>query len=202
MKHRTLRLPAALGALVVATLSACQLSPLRPASPGAEGVATAVATVAGPAAETAVAAAPIAVGTAGSAAATAAAIVPAAATRAAAAIPSPAIATAVPGAPIRITNVRFGLPDSTIAIRNISGSSVDLTGWKLSIGTASAPLPSGARLAADETLTIHTGSGANTAGDVYLGPDAIALVPGLRPGATGALVDPRGDRVAEFSMPG
>jgi hypothetical protein len=124
-----------------------------------------------------------------------------AATQAAAAA-SPAAATAIAASPIRITGAQLSPADTTVTIQNVSSSAIDLTGWRLRVGSATASLPSGSRVGANETLTIHTASGSNTARDVYLGAESAALISGLRPGASVALVNPQGTAVAETTLPG
>jgi hypothetical protein len=79
---------------------------------------------------------------------------------------------------------------------------VDLTGWKLQVGSATVTLPSSARAAPNESVTIHTGAGTSAGQDIYLGQDAATLVGGLRPGATIALIDVQGTSVAQFTLPG
>jgi hypothetical protein len=191
-------------AAVVLVGLACTPSP-PPVGPTVGAAATAVATAAQPAAATAVAAAsPLATQVAAAASPAVATAVAAAsplATQAAAAA-SPAIATAASAAPVRITGAQLSTTDTTITIQNVSGSTIDLAGWRLSVGQATATLPSGARIAPNETVTIHTASGTSTARDVYLGQDAAALMSGLRPGATVAVTNPQGERVAQFTLPG
>jgi hypothetical protein len=72
----------------------------------------------------------------------------------------------------------------------------------LNVGSATAALPSGARLEPNESVTIHTASGTNTARDIYLGREASALMHGFLPGATVQLVDQQGDTAASFRFPG
>jgi hypothetical protein len=103
---------------------------------------------------------------------------------------------------VRITGAQLGPTDTTITVQNVSGAALELTSWRLSVGQASAILPSGARIAPSETVTIHTAAGTSTARDLYLGQDAAALMSGLRPGATIALVNPQGEQVGQFTLPG
>ena len=202
MKHWTTSCRLALAAATLVGTLACQSAP--PASPttSAQVAATAIATVAVPIAETAVAvAAPIATEIATRAPAIVTTQVAAAETQVAAVVPTVAIASPIPGSPIRITDVQFGVLDTTITIQDISGAALDLTGWKLSVGTASATLPAGTKVDPNATLIIHTRIGTNTARDVFLGAEALSLLPGLRPGAVGALLDRQGTRVGEFRLP-
>jgi len=77
-----------------------------------------------------------------------------------------------------------------------------MAGWKLQVGSVSVALPSGARAAPNDSVTIHTGAGTSSGQDIYLGQDAAPLVGGLRPGATLALIDAQGTSVAQFTLPG
>ncbi len=90
----------------------------------------------------------------------------------------------------------------TITVQNVSSSAVDLTGWRLRVGSVRAMLPSGARVGPNESVTIHTASGTGTAPDIYLGTEAAALLAGLRPGASLVLVDPQGTATEGFVLPG
>jgi hypothetical protein len=103
---------------------------------------------------------------------------------------------------MQITAVAVSSADVAITIQNSSGSPVDLSGWKLRAGSATATLPSGARVPANDSVTIHTSAGTSTGRDIYLGQDAAALLPELRPGATLALLDAQGNTVTEFRLPG
>jgi hypothetical protein len=125
---------------------------------------------------------------------------PAVATAAAGA--SPAAATASAASPVRITAAQVTPSDVTVTLQNSSGSAVDLTGWKLRAGSATVTLPSGARVPPNDTVTLHTASGTSSGRDVYLGQDALTLVPELRPGASISLVDGQGNSVADFRLPG
>jgi Lamin Tail Domain len=198
----------AVGAL--AGLSACTAAP-APAAP----TVAAVATAASPAAATVVAAAsPLATqATAASpvAATVAVAASPAVATAVTAASPavatvvaaaSPAVTAATAASPVRITNVQLSPTDTTITLQNTSNAAVDMAGWKLQVGSATAALPSGARVAPNESVTIHAGAGTSGGSDIYLGQDAAPLVAGLRPGATLSLLDAQGNPVAQFTLPG
>lgn len=172
----------ALGTAALTVLGACGPNP-TPATPTVGSAATAVATAAKPAAATAGAAAsPVA-------------------TEAAAAA-SPAATAAVAASPIRITDARLDSSDITISLQNASGMAVDLTGWRLQVGSATAALPSGARVEPNESVTIHTASGTNAARDIYLGGEASALMHGFLPGATVQLVDQQGNTAASFRFPG
>jgi hypothetical protein len=218
-----------LGMVAFIVLGACAPT-APPAAPTVGAAATALATAAKPAAATAVAAAsPIATQAAAAAAPAVATAVagasPAIATAAAGASPaaatavagaSPAVATAAAGAspvaaaaaaaaaasPIRITDARVDPSDAAISLQNTSGTAVDLTGWRLRIGSASAALPSAARVGPNESLTVHTAAGTNTARDIYLGPEAAALLQVLQAGATVELVDQQGNAAASFRLPG
>jgi competence protein ComEC len=168
-----------------------------PAQPTVGAAATAVAK---PANTAAVAASPAAATVVAAASPVATALASPAATAAAGA--SPAAGTAVAASPVRITAAQLSPTDSTITLQNTSATAADLAGWRLRVGTASAALPSGTRVGPNETLTIHTASGTNTARDIYLGPESAALLAGLRPGATVALLNAQGASVAEFTLPG
>jgi hypothetical protein len=190
----------ALSASLLVVLTACTQAPTQ-AGPTVGAAATVVATAVQPAVA---AASPIA-GQAAAAAspvvATAVAAASPIATQAAAAA-SPAVATAAAANPVRITGAQLGASDATITVQNVSGSTINLAGWRLSVGSASASLPEGATIAPNEMVTIHTASGANTARDIFLGQAGSSLTSGLRPGATIALANPAGARVAEYTLPG
>jgi len=76
-----------------------------------------------------------------------------------------------------------------------------MAGWKVRVGTATANLPGNASVAPNDTATIHTASGTSAGKDIYLGQEASALLSGLQPGATVALVDAQGATVSEFVLP-
>lgn len=111
------------------------------------------------------------------------------------------LATVSASAPIRINNVQASTGDSTVVIENTSGASVDLTGWQLQVGGASAALPSGMTVAPGATVTLHTGSGTSTPTDVYLGAQAQNITTSLKPGAQVVLQSPSGP-VSAFNVPG
>jgi hypothetical protein len=159
------------------------------------------AAAASPAAATAVAAASPAAATAVAAASPLATQAAAAASPVAAAA-SPAVATAGAASPVRITGAQLSPTDTTLSVQNTGSTPLDLAGWRLSVGQASATLPSGARIAPGETVTIHTAAGTSSARDIYLGQEAAALMSGLRPGATIALVNGQGQQVGQFTLPG
>lgn len=204
MKNIPVGLALALGCIALAASAACTPAP-APVGPTVGAAATAVATAAKPAASTAVAAvSPVATQVAAAASpvvATAVAAASPAATQAAAAA-SPVAATAIAASPVRITGAQFNLADTTVIVQNTGGSAIDLAGWRLRVGSATAALPSGARVAPNESVTIHTAAGTNTSRDVYLGQEASSLMSGLRPGASIALVNPQGSAVTEFTLPG
>jgi hypothetical protein len=183
------------------------------------GTAQALATQAGPAAATAAVAAQDAIATAraaatevapmmptvGTAAARAMATMQAALTHAPAGLPAVSTPVVVPGVgsagPIQIAGVRFGLTGVAVTLRNGTPAALDLSGWGLRVGGATARLPANTRLAPGGSLTIHTGAGTSGGEDVYLGEAAGALIANLRPGASIALVDAQGQVVSEFGLP-
>ena len=202
-------------------LSACTAAP-APTAPTAAAVATAAspaaatavaaasplatqAAAASPAAATVVAAASPAAATVGVAASPVAGTVVAAASPVAGTVvaaASPAVTAATAASPVRITNVQLSPTDTTITIQNTGNAAVDMAGWKLQVGSATVALPSGARAAPNESVTIHTVAGASAGRDIYLGQEAAALVGGLRPGASLSLLDAQGTAVAQFVLPG
>jgi hypothetical protein len=62
-------------------------------------------------------------------------------------------------------------------------------------------LPTNARVEPGGRLVLHTGSGASTGQDVYLGQDVATLASAVRPGAIVALRDANGTAVAQTSIP-
>ncbi len=102
---------------------------------------------------------------------------------------------------LQITGVTVGPSDSTLTLRNTGTTIIDLAGWELRIGPERATLPSGATVPPGQSLTIHTGSGTDTATDLYLGTRAASLANGFRSGAQVALVDPAARPVVQFVIP-
>jgi len=165
------------GAIAIALLSACAPT-AAPTNPTVGTAATAAAS-------------PIA--TVVSAAAS-----PAATVVSAAASPAATLAAA---SPARITAAQISPTDTTLTVQNAGSAAVDLTGWRLRVGSATATLPGNSRVSPGETVTIHTASGASAGRDIYLGADAAALMSGLQPGASIALLDAQGSTVSEFVIP-
>jgi hypothetical protein len=194
----------AVGTASLIASAACSAAPTS-TNPTVGAAATAVSTAAQPAASAAAAAAsPVASAAAAAASpvATQAAASASPAATSVAAAASPAATTAAASSPVRISGVQVSPTDSTITVQNASGSAVSLAGWKLQVGTASATLPSSANVPANDSVTIHTASGTNSAKDIYLGQDATALIGGLTPGARVALLDAQSNAVTEFRLPG
>jgi hypothetical protein len=102
---------------------------------------------------------------------------------------------------LQITGATLGPSDSTLALRNTGTTVIDLAGWELRVGSERATLPSGATVPPGQLLTIHTGSGTDTATDVYLGARAATLANGFRSGAQVALLDQAARPVVQFVIP-
>jgi hypothetical protein len=88
-----------------------------------------------------------------------------------------------------------------VSLQNTSGSTVDLGGWVLQVGTASAQLPAGLAIQPGQSITLHSGTGTNTATDVYLGAQASALAQQAKPGARVVLQNPSGAPTTAFTIP-
>jgi hypothetical protein len=111
------------------------------------------------------------------------------------------VASQATASSIRIFDAQFGV-DTTITVQNTGGSAVDLTGWKLRVGTGSVTLPAAARVGPGEMLTIHvTSGGASTGRDIYLGQEARPLLHSILPGANIAVLDGSNNVVAESTLP-
>ena len=193
MNLDTNRLSYLAATLGLTTLVACApaAAPAAPTpKPAAPAASPAASPIASPAASPAVAS-PVAT--------SAAALASPAATTAAAA--SPAAATAAAASPVRITAAQITPTDTTVTVQNAGTAAVSMAGWKLRVGTATATLPGNASVAPNDTVTIHTASGTSAGKDIYLGQEASALLSGLQPGATVALVDAQGATVNEFVLP-
>ena len=160
---------------------------------GASPAATQVVAAASPAAtQAAAAASPIATQVAAAASPIA--------TQAAAA--APAVATQVTAAsPVRFAGVNLSPTDTTITIQNAGTSAVDMSGWELRVGSATATMPANVSAGPGDTVTVHTASGNSSGRDVYLGAQAAALLSGLQPGANIQLVNAQGAVQAEFMIP-
>jgi lamin tail-like protein len=195
----------------VMALTAC--GPSAPTtSPTAQTAATQVAK-SSPAATVGAAASPVAAAASPATSPVAAAASPVATQIAAAASPvatqaaaaaSPVAtqaAAAAAASPVRITGGQLSPTDTTITIQNAGTQAVDMSGWRMRVGTVTAALPANTRLGPTETLTVHTASGTSTGRDVYLGQEAAALLGALQPGAGVALLDAQGNVVSEFTLP-
>jgi hypothetical protein len=197
VKDSTIRLTAVVSGAALFVVGGCASG--APASPPVKAANTQVSAAASPA----VAAASPAVAAASPAATQiAAAASPVATSVAAAASPAAsAVASAVAQSPIQITGVQLSPTDTTIGLRNTGSTAIDLSGWMLRVGTASASLPANSRVGPGETLTVHAASGTNSGNNVYLGADAATLLTGLQPGAAISLTNPQGQAAAQFTIP-
>jgi hypothetical protein len=184
------------------------------------GAATAVAG-ASPAAATAVAAASPAAATAQAAAAPAAATLQAGAAPAGATAasivgtavgaipplaspspsPSPAALAPSPQTPLRIADASLADATPWLSIQNDGSSPVDVGGWRLQVGTASAALPDDAVVQPGAALTIHAGEGMSSEDELYLGNAGDLLASAAQPGTPVRLSDESGRVVAEVTVP-
>lgn len=114
---------------------------------------------------------------------------------------APAAGTAAALSPIQIVGATLGVPDTTLTLKNASGAAVDMSGWGLRVGDATAALPGNAKVGPGGTLTVHTTTGSSTDSDIYLGQAATTLVTNLRPGQRVALIDAQGRPVSAMTLP-
>lgn len=114
---------------------------------------------------------------------------------------APIAATASANAPVRILGAQSTASDSMITLQNSSASSVDLSGWELQVGSATAQLPTGMVVQPGQTVTLHTSSGSSTSTDVFLGGQATSLAAQLKPGARVILANPNGAPATAFTIP-
>jgi Lamin Tail Domain len=114
---------------------------------------------------------------------------------------APIAATAAANAPVRILGAQSNANDSMISVQNTSASTVDLGGWVLQVGTASAHLPAGLMIQPGQSITLHSSAGTNTSTDVYLGADASSLAEQAKPGARVVLQNPSGAATTAFTIP-
>jgi competence protein ComEC len=202
MKHSSI--PAAVSAVAMMGLAACSSG----VSPGAAPTAQTAATQAAPTVQ--------ALATSGATAAqqaapTVQALATSASTNAAQSAPTlqalatqvaPVSATVTSNAPVRISNVQSTSNDASMTVQNSSNSAVDMSGWTLMVGTSTVSLPSGVNIPPGGTIILHTGSGTNSASDVYLGSSASTLAQQVKPGARIVLQNPSGSPTTAFVVPG
>ena len=187
-------------------LTACGGSaPAAPSKPTVQAVATQAVGAAQSGAATAVAgaspAAATAIAGASPAAATAqAAAAPAVATIQALASPSPSPSPAAQ-APLRIADASMADATPWLSIQNDGNTPVDIGGWRLQVGTASAELPEDAVVQPGAALTLHAGQGMNSDDEVYLGDPGDLLASAALPGTPVRLTNGTGRVVTEVTVP-
>lgn len=113
-----------------------------------------------------------------------------------------AIASAVAAAPVRITNASLIPGDATITLQNTGTTAVDLSGWSVRVGTATATLPANTNVPSSGQITLHTAAGTSSGTDVYLGAQGQALLAALTPGAQVQLMNPQNVVANSFTLPG
>jgi hypothetical protein len=114
------------------------------------------------------------------------------------------VAAASPAAasvPVQISGLQLSPTDPTLTLRNTGSSPVDLTGWRLEVGSTMVSLPSSAQIGAGGSLTVHLTTGTSSSTDIYLGQVGSALIGSLQPGAKVALTNPQGGVVSEYTVP-
>jgi hypothetical protein len=140
-------------------------------------------------------------------------------------VATPAVAGGSPTAAgsIQIAQVTVNNTDAVIFLQNVgaggSGStaSVDISGWKLEVGTTTVTLPAATRIAPGTTLGVHAGpptpaspsaspsavavASPGSQQSVELGADGAALRAALQPGVQVLLVNSRGEVVSQGAVP-
>jgi hypothetical protein len=185
-------------------LTACSgAAPAAPSQPTVQAAATQVVAGASPAAATLQAAASPAAATAQAAASpvtgTAAALagtVVAAASPMASPSPSPAAQ-----APLRIADASLADATPWLSIMNDGDEPVELGGWHLQVGTASAELPDSAVVPPGGTLTLHAGTGLSSDDEIFLGDPGELLASAALPGTPVRLTDQDGHVIHEVTVP-
>jgi hypothetical protein len=114
---------------------------------------------------------------------------------------APVSSTVTASEPVRMTAVQSSPTDSTVSIQNTSTTTVDVSNWRLQVGTASTALPSGVVVQPGQSVTLHAATGTSTPTDVYLGQTAQNVIANLKPGAQVMLQSPQGQTSA-FTVPG
>lgn len=110
--------------------------------------------------------------------------------------PSPAIGA------LRMTDLTLDPADPTLTLENTGTSSVDMTGWKIQVGTTTIDFPGSARIAPGEEVQVHLSEGTTTSTDIYIGREAATAVSLLTPGADVAILNERGQAVVRLAVPG
>jgi hypothetical protein len=212
---RTRRLISTLVA-VPALLAMTACGGTAPSQPTVQAVATQAVGTAGAGVGTAVAGASPAAATAVAAASPAAATAQAAASPVAATSASiigtavgsiPALASPSPSpspaaqVPLRIADASLSDATPWLSIQNDGNAPVDVGGWRLDVGTATAEIPESAVVEPGGTLTLHAGAGMSSEDEVYLGDAGELLASAAQPGAPVRLSDGSGRTVAEATVP-
>jgi hypothetical protein len=70
---------------------------------------------------------------------------------------------------LAITDIQPEGDDETITLQNTGDSAIDLSGYQVSFADDQTYRIEGVTLGGGETLTVHTGEGSDSAGDVYAG---------------------------------
>jgi len=94
---------------------------------------------------------------------------------------------------------RENLNDEYVVFENTGSETLDLSGWQVREGAGRTyTIPEGVTLGPGETVTLHTGSGSDSATDLYWGQDGPVWNNG---GDTVTVTDSDGDTVLEVSYP-
>jgi hypothetical protein len=183
-------------------LTACGgAAPAPPSKPTVQAAATQVVAGASPAAATMQAAASPAAATL-QAAASPAAGTAAALTGTVVAGASP-MASPSPAAQASLRIADASLADATpwVSIMNDSEEPVEVGGWQLQVGSASAALPDSAIVPPGGTLTLHAGDGMSSDDELFLGTAGDALASAALPGTPVRLSDGAGQLIHEVTVP-
>lgn len=201
---------------LLASAACTGTTPEPPSKPTAQAVATqavgaaqsgAATAVAGasPAASTAVAAASPAVATAQAGAAPAGATVSTIVGTAVGAIPplgspSPSPSPAAQGS-LRISDASLADATPWLSLQNDGDAPVEIGGWRLEVGTASAALPENAIVQPGSALTLHAGEGMSSESELFLGDAGEVLASMALPGTPVRLTDGSGQVMTEVTVP-
>lgn len=192
-------------------------APAAPSQPTVQAVTTQVVAAASPAAATAQAAASPAAATVQAAASPAMATAQAAASPMATAgagvvataaaglapmaSPSPMASPAAQAGGLRIADASMADSTPWLMLQNPGNDPVEVGGWMLHVGAATAEIPTNAVVEPGGTLTLHAGTGLSSEDELYLGNAGDALAAAALPGTPVRLTDAGGRIQAETTVP-